>query len=141
MLLLKSNVDFFDISELKNTHGHSYADSTKMISMCVCDDGSFLKDGECVDSIACGCVLENGMTVSEGYNYNIDCKQSCTCTDGEMVCVDEDDLCRDECTEKTHNCDENAECEDQRNGFKSACKIGCPKLCFFMDTRALLLYY
>ena len=98
--------------------------SSKMISMCVCDNGYLMKDGSCVKASACGCTLENGMTVSEGYVYNEECKKTCTCKDGEVTCVDDTASCKDECALGTDNCDVNAECEDRRNGFKCICKSG-----------------
>ena len=65
-------------------------------------------------------------TSSLGYSYNIDCEESCRCTDGEVICLDDSASCQDECTLGNHNCNANADCEDQRNGFRCTCKIGCP---------------
>ena len=97
---------------------------TKLISSCVCDDGFFLKNGQCVAETDCGCVLENGATVSEGFKYNPDCGRQCTCTAGSLNCVAKADACKNECSLGEDNCDKNASCEDRQTGFKCRCKNG-----------------
>ena len=97
---------------------------TKLLSTCVCDEGFFLKNGQCVVAADCGCVLSNGATVSEGFKYNPDCGRQCTCKSGSVDCVDKANACEDECASGENNCDKNATCEDQQSGFKCRCANG-----------------
>jgi hypothetical protein len=97
---------------------------TKLLSTCLCNDGFYLKNGQCFAAADCGCVLSNGATVSEGFKYNLDCDTQCICNSGSMDCVSKADACQDECFLGEHNCHQNAICEDRQTGYKCSCENG-----------------
>ena len=45
-------------------------DSPRFISMCVCDDGYVLENGECIAESSCGCNTDDGGSVANGYVYD-----------------------------------------------------------------------
>lgn len=72
-------------------------DNDRFMSMCVCIDGFVLEDGVCIPEEECGCVTQNGASVSNGYIYQ-DCEHRCECMQGEYTCSDHsEDICLSEC--------------------------------------------
>lgn len=62
------------------------ADS-KMVSMCVCNDGFVMMDDECVPESQCGCNTEEGATIPLGSTFE-NCDEVCTCGNDKMYsCV------------------------------------------------------
>lgn len=69
----------------------------KFVSMCVCNDGFVLENGECIPIESCGCITPMGAYVSNGYSHN-DCDKECTCSDGDYECFDHpEESCISEC--------------------------------------------
>lgn len=59
--------------------------NARFTSMCMCDEGYLLQDGVCIKEEDCGCIMENGASVANGYE-STDCEKSCKCEKGEFKC-------------------------------------------------------
>jgi len=57
----------------------------KLESMCVCNEGFYLLNEECVPESECGCVTDEQAVVEEGFKATT-CWDSCTCTNGAYTC-------------------------------------------------------
>ena len=55
--------------------------------MCVCDDGYVMEGGQCIRKSNCGCNLEDGSRVPNGFSQTSrDCSIMCQCTDSYWNC-------------------------------------------------------
>lgn len=61
-------------------------ENDRFVSMCICNDGFVLENGECIREEDCGCITSNGASVSNGFKYN-GCKEHCVCSDSVYVCT------------------------------------------------------
>ena len=57
----------------------------RFVSMCVCNEGFVLENGECILEALCGCLTTNGASVANGYVYE-DCIERCMCSEGTYEC-------------------------------------------------------
>ena len=66
---------------------------------CICIEGFVLLNGKCVTENDRGCVLPNGLTVSNGwYELSRDCQTKCFCENNEYLCKPNNcNLARNEC--------------------------------------------
>ena len=55
--------------------------------MCICDDGYVMEGGKCIRKSNCGCKLEDGSRVPNGFSQmSRDCSIMCQCTDSYWNC-------------------------------------------------------
>ena len=55
--------------------------------MCICDDGYVMEGGQCIRKSNCGCKLEDGSRVPNGFSQmSCDCSIMCQCTDSYWNC-------------------------------------------------------
>ena len=62
--------------------------------MCVCDDGFVRENGLCIPASECGCKLENGAIVQNGFIKD-SCDEKCVCVGGEYKCEKQTDCLPD----------------------------------------------
>ena len=73
--------------------------------MCVCQDGFVMQDGECIPESNCGCILETGEILENGYTgLNTGCGLKCQCLDGFYWC-------------DQHQCPDDTECTLQNGVY------------------------
>merc|ERR1711939_1094972 len=61
--------------------------------MCVCNEGFVMDGGKCIKREQCGCPIEGGLMVENGYEQmDDDCRRTCKCERGRYTC-------------KAHSCD------------------------------------
>merc|ERR1712050_125985 len=58
---------------------------TEFASMCICDEGFFPLNGDCVPESECGCVTDEQAVVANGYTEET-CKEFCECKDNKYQC-------------------------------------------------------
>ena len=52
--------------------------------MCICEDGFVFDNGKCIKEEECGCLLDNGASISNGFEFK-DCRFSYKCSGGNIT--------------------------------------------------------
>ncbi|XP_071837033.1 fibrinogen-like protein A [Apostichopus japonicus] len=81
---------------------------------CVCSDGYFMKESDCVPQEQCGCYASEGQTVipESGSYVNLNCSRKGVCTDGQIT------------WDEAYACSPNAVCDDRDNITQCYCTGG-----------------